>query len=202
MRNRQKKSLFKNVSWVMEPLYDHINDFHEGLASFRSEGKWGYIDQELNIAIDAQFDAALDFSEGLACVLHNYKWGFINRQGLMIIKPQFDESPDDFSDGLTMFAVKDWETVIINKHEIISEIKMFGFADREGNIVIEPQYRHAKSFSEGLAAVSVNGKSGYINKKGEMIIDPVFDYAFSFRNRKALVCMGGKWGFIKNPLFL
>jgi hypothetical protein len=32
-------------------------------------------------------------------------------------------------------------------------------------------------FSEGLAAVKVNGKNGFINKRGEMIIPPAFDRA-------------------------
>lgn len=197
-----KKSLFKNVYWAMEPLYNHISEFHEGLAAFYSDGRWGYLDQAFNIAVNPQFDSALSFAEGLACVEVIDKWGFINRQGLMIIKPQFDEQPGNFSEGLAMFEVKDCETVIINKHEILSRITKYGFTDKEGNIVIKPQYRHAESFSEGLAAVSVNGKSGYINKKGEMVIEPVFEDALSFRNGKAQVCMGGKWGFIKNPLFL
>lgn len=44
--------------------------------------------------------------------------------------------------------------------------KGFGFYDYDGDEVIEPRYEDAKTFSEGLAPVKLNGKWGYVNRKG------------------------------------
>lgn len=79
----------------------------------------------------------------------------------------------------------------------------FGFIDKKGNIVIEPKYKDAHSFHEGLAAVlSKNDKGifkwGFINKKNEKIID------FKYTRQPSSFCEGmaivenknGKKGFI------
>jgi len=42
----------------------------------------------------------------------------------------------------------------------------WGFSDENKNIVIPLLYDNAISFSEGLAAVELNGKWGYIDTKG------------------------------------
>lgn len=42
----------------------------------------------------------------------------------------------------------------------------YGFYDINGDKIIEPLYEDAKSFSEGLAPVKLNGKWGYVNRKG------------------------------------
>lgn len=48
----------------------------------------------------------------------------------------------------------------------------WGFIDKDGNEVIEPQYAAARSFSAGYAAVcDEEGKWGFINQKGKLVID-------------------------------
>ncbi len=53
----------------------------------------------------------------------------------------------------------------------------FGFIDPGGGMVIEPAFEH---FSEGLAAVAVDGRWGYIDRTGDWVIEPCFSYASSF----------------------
>jgi len=86
------------------------------------------------------------------------------------------------------------------------------FANGDDLIVIEPQFNDAGSFSEGLAAVKINGEWGFIDKTGKLIIEPQFDRAGSFFeglaavniggkfNEEKYLFEGGKWGFIRNPL--
>ena len=63
---------------------------------------------------------------------------------------------------------------------------------------IEPKYRHAQRFSEGLAFVTINGKDGCINTKGEMVIDPRFSSASGFDQGHAQVEYDGKNAVIDN----
>jgi len=201
-KESNKKSSFKNVTWIVEPKYDWIDQFNEGLAPYSNNGKWGYIDRDGKEIIKPQFEQVLGFSEGLACVKIDNKWGYINREGMIIIDPQFDDLPDSFSEGLVRIAKYDRDIHSFRIGESIFVRSKFGFADREGNIIIELQFRQAEHFSEGLASVEVEGKSGYINKIGVFIIEPIFDHALSFCNNKALVCMDQKWGFIEHPLYI
>ena len=47
----------------------------------------------------------------------------------------------------------------------------YGYVDRKGNVVIEPQFDNAKSFSEGLAWAEKVGKTGYIDHSGAYVIE-------------------------------
>lgn len=79
----------------------------------------------------------------------------------------------------------------------------WGYIDKSGRVVIEPQFTrygggHAGwwEFTEGLAAVRIEGKWGYIDKSEQAVIEPQFDYAGPFRDGVARVEVAGKWGYI------
>lgn len=50
------------------------------------------------------------------------------------------------------------------------------FHMRDGHVVVKPAYEHAWIFSDGLAAVEVNGKVKFINTEGKVVIDRGFAY--------------------------
>ena len=75
----------------------------------------------------------------------------------------------------------------------------WGYINQAGRFVIKPQFREARSFSEGLARVQLGGKWayrtrtgkivyrwGYINKEGEIVIKPQFNEATGFFRRIGL----------------
>ena len=63
-------------------------------------------------------------------------------------------------------------------------------------MIIQPQFDKADDFSEGFAAVEIDGKVGYINRSGKIIIKPRFVDARKFREGLAAVELDDKWGFI------
>lgn len=95
------------------------------------------------------------FSEGLAYVtLDRLKQGvYIDIQGNIVSIP--NALGYDFSDGLT----------------VIYKNSAYGFADKNGNIVIDFIYESAYPFSSGVAQVKKNGKWGYIDTKGNVVVD-------------------------------
>jgi len=55
----------------------------------------------------------------------------------------------------------------------------YGFIDKNGKVVIEPQFDNVEDFSEGLEQVKKDGKEGYIDKIGKVVIEPlpIYNYA-------------------------
>ena len=72
----------------------------------------------------------------------------------------------------------------------------FGFINKSGKVLINPQFEAVGAFYSGLAAVLTGGKWGYINKSGSIAINPQFEQTSSFYEGLAAVKIGGKWGYI------
>ncbi|KAF0172590.1 MAG: KWG repeat protein [Limisphaerales bacterium] len=76
----------------------------------------------------------------------------------------------------------------------------YGYRDKHGEFVIEPQFDYAGEFSEGLAVVGLGKfpatKWGYINREGKVVIPAQFDGAHDFSEGMAAVGIGGKLGYI------
>ncbi|MFM9952118.1 MAG: WG repeat-containing protein [Saprospiraceae bacterium] len=63
-------------------------------------------------------------------------------------------------------------------------------------VLILPEFRSAGDFSEGLAAVRINGFYGYIDTKGAVVIQPEFRSAGDFSEGLAAVRINGFYGYI------
>lgn len=75
----------------------------------------------------------------------------------------------------------------------------WGFADRNGKLVIDGKYEEAGSFAYGYAAVKQDGKWGVINDQDEMVIKPCYQMIKSFNSEgyAAVQTDDGKWSFIR-----
>lgn len=77
---------------------------------------------------------------------------------------------------------------------LINQDDKFGYIDKHGNIVIEPQFESADEFSEGLAAVeSDDGLKGYIDETGNYVVEPTYLYGFPFHEGLAPVFNMATW---------
>ena len=66
----------------------------------------------------------------------------------------------------------------------------WGYVNRKGNIIINPQFEAVYNFQEGLALVkSSDGKFGYINEDGKYVINPIYKDASKFSEGVACVVM-------------
>ncbi len=85
----------------------------------------------------------------------------------------------------------------------------WGYKDPRGNVVVEPKYDKARSFSCGLAAVNVGaerelsgppmktgGKWGYIDASGAVVIPIKYDFGQDFSEDLAQVWVGTRPSFI------
>ena len=76
------------------------------------------------------------------------------------------------------------------------ENKKWGFMDREGDIMVPPNFDYVESYSEGLALVIKNQKLGFIDKAGKIIIPIDYDDGESFKGGFAIVSTNNLYGMI------
>lgn len=210
------KYINKTGKIAIDKDYYRSWDFSDGLAVAMQEdnGKWGYIDKTGKFVISPRFesfpnDYVYPFSDNLAMIEVKDKYGYINRTGEFVIKPNFLQGTE-FKEGFARVVVEgpclyvgDDPCVAFNARVVPEESKVenpelckFTFIDKSGSIISTERFERAGEFSEGLAAVKLNGKWGYIDSKGRIAITPQFDKAEAFSEGLAVVTVGELDGFI------
>lgn len=161
----------------------------------KKDGKYGAINIDGKEIVSCVYEYAqvekgvIEVTQGMG--LFNSKKGVYDFDGNELLKCEYylvnidensiisDKIKDDISSKQTFLY--DHKGNLIIKVGALGEIrhfsegmaavkkeknKGFGFYDYDGDEVIEPRYEDAKTFSEGLAPVKLNGKCGYVNRKG------------------------------------
>ena len=85
-----KWGFYDGVKNVIEPKYDEVFSFKEGLACVELDEKCGFIDEKNNVVIPFEYESALSFSEGYAVVVKDGKCGYIDKKNNLVIAFDFD----------------------------------------------------------------------------------------------------------------
>ena len=75
---------------VIEPSYDEVFCFRDGLASVELDEKCGYINPQGEVVITFEYETAMSFSEGLAAVAKRDKFGYIDKEDTLVIPFEYD----------------------------------------------------------------------------------------------------------------
>jgi hypothetical protein len=192
----------KECKIVINPQFKNATVFRDGLALVETSGdepKFGFITEDGKYAINAQYKEATVFSDGLAWVVtENTAPAAINKKGEIKFTLQNAEEVRLFKNGLAAFSIANEE----------GEEK-WGFVNKEGKVVINPQFSSVSNFSDGKCGVrNSDGKWGFIDKEGKISINYQFDAAGDFKNGKCIVTSANKDGvidkegkYIINPQF-
>lgn len=187
----------KDGKTVIETDYGLVGDFHDDRAYVQIPwglmATYGYIDKSGEVVIGPKTDGntqdlpPYDFSEGFGIMKIEKEDGrivrvFVDKNGEILGGLEFAEAYP-FSEGL---AYADG-----------------GYIDKTGRYVLTEadlppnSYFVAEDFSEGLVAVSVQGKIGFVNKKGEIVIQPQYDNIYrGFKDGIARVKKDGRDTYI------
>ena len=179
----------KNI--VVDCVYDSTALFYEGTAVVSKNGKYGYINKLGEIIIDFQYDYADSFSKSLAIIEKSKKKGVINKINQLIIVPIFDElyyRRDNYihlkldnNIGLMDINFKEiispkYQDIGIYSNEGLASFRtnnLFGYLNREGDIVISPRFDDAEEFKNGVAVV-VNNEEYYLIDLKHIQYDKLF----------------------------
>lgn len=90
VKTNKLKDYFCDIRGRLFFPQEKLTFFSEGLAAFRKNNKYGFIDHSGEVVIPAIYDEVGSFSEGLAWVIRRtpegkYEIGFINHDGMIVI---------------------------------------------------------------------------------------------------------------------
>ncbi|GAB4134599.1 MAG: hypothetical protein Fur0041_08050 [Bacteroidia bacterium] len=126
-------------------------------APVKLNGKYGYIDENDNMVIDAVYDEAWSFIRGSAIVKKENKWGMIDKYGDELTKMEFD-SIIPFSEHCCIYLID----------------SLFGFLEQgTGKRITEPAYDHVFYYTVELCAVQKGHSLGLVNNFGKIVCPPV-----------------------------
>jgi tetratricopeptide (TPR) repeat protein len=166
------------VPACMDETYSYYNDFAEkqfgeyemasmfqnGSAAVKSDGKWMLVNTKGEVISDSYEEIVLDYAgryfvDGLILAkTSDETYGLYDEKWNLKAEIECSDTDIDTSDGLIA----------------ICQNGKWGYANTSGEMVIEPTYDEAKSFSNGVAAVRAGDLWGFINKENQLVIDYQF----------------------------
>jgi hypothetical protein len=177
--------------FVIEAKYDTAEEFSDGMAWVRINGKSCFINRkgdpviefkpEQKIEVKSSFNSGLALCEISGSETREAGYIYIDKQGNeQIFLPNYGKfsvcyEPGSFSEGFA--AVKDVEA------------RLYGYIDTDGKWLVKPTFSKAFAFRNKMAVVQYpNSKVfGFINTAGKPAFKPAANDAWNYNDEIALV---------------
>lgn len=182
---------YNNGKIVTDTSDIEINGFRNGLADFKKDKKWGFVNNKFEIVIPPVFTTVLNFNDnGLARASNEQHSGFINQKGEWVYK--FDKS-------IMTYHMPFYEDYAVVK----SNSGKFGFINRKGKLKVDTIYNRLSNYFDGYAIAMKNLTWGFL-KKRKWIPLPDYEEIKYGANNLFLAKKNGKWGIIdvKNKIVI
>ncbi|PZD96661.1 hypothetical protein DNH61_05505 [Paenibacillus sambharensis] len=146
----------------IQPVYNEVEYFSNGLAAVRVFDNWGYINEEGMQIIEPDFSFAGPFRHGRALVSKNNKYKVIEETGRTI---------NSIDNEYIVDEPIAWASLHGGVIRIPKDNKT-GYINLDGEVLIEPQYLESGPFVNGLAWVEdVEHHHYYIDISGKKMIE-------------------------------
>ena len=207
---------------VPDETYSDLHMLHSDRTIAASNGKYGYLDEKLEAVTELQWDQLTLIQDGMGAGQKDGKWALVNENGKNKTDYVYDDVIMDsygFCFGQERAFVKQGETyqLVNKKGKRIGELEfddakcfsdtgyaavckdgLWGYIDKDGELLIDYKYEDAQSFHNGFAAVCEDGLWGYIDETGTLVIKPQFEQASAIsEKRTAAVLENEEWKLIQ-----
>lgn len=168
-----------------EADYEELGILSGSRRLAKKNGKYGYLNSNLEETSEFLWNEATHFSNKIAAVKKEEKWALINTKGELLTEYIYTDVKRDAHNFCSRSGLL-W----------VNEGKGYKLMNAELEVVSEEVFDDVRCFyEEGPAAVCRNGKWGFIDPQGQMVIPFTFDDADSFRLGYAPVKLNGLWGY-------
>ena len=190
--------------YIVEPKYQSIQEFSEGLAVVVSPKGFMVINEKGKEVTSEVYNYIGRFKEGRAVISTistdgRWLYGYINNQGKIVIPAKY-EIAGDFNSGKAVvkrpvggYAIIDTRGAVLQefKYAFVGDIgngllsfkeneeDKFGYIEKTGSVEIAPQFSSVETFKSERAIVNTSdsylNKYGLIDKKGSFIVSPKYN---------------------------
>lgn len=160
-------------------LYQDASSFQNGVALVKQGDLWNFLDTSAQIT-NAGFQDVKLYGNGSYCLDDRM---VAAREGYHL----FTASGEPVGD----LSAADMDVYMGGWIAFQSTNGLWGFVDRDGQVVVEPTYQKAKSFSHGLAAVYDGRYWGFINEAQRWVIPAQYVDAMYFTAQGACMVNDG-----------
>ncbi|HOZ88400.1 MAG TPA: WG repeat-containing protein, partial [Bacteroidia bacterium] len=199
---------------VIQPMYDAVTDFQEGLSVVSKNDSVFFVNKENNNVFGKFFSEAFTFKNGIAPVKQNNKWFFINRLGQQVSK--FYNEISESSNSAFIVKVNDKYGAVDNfGQEIIAPkyIKLGDFKNEFAYYIEDNKYgfvskvggQHRAEFewisdfnNKQVAIIKKDGLYGLINAQGTYILEPQYDQVLKTNTPVFIVVWNNNYGFFSS----
>jgi hypothetical protein len=214
----------KNEQWIVQPVYDNIEAYSEGLAAARKDNVYGYINTAGNwvyqqvVSQNDYYYLPNDFkpfSQGLAAVKFGKdSYGYLNKQGKPAFTQRFKTASTFTDEGYAVVSseagtglIDTKGNFVIKPHLDIQRVErgIVIYQSKEGvgakllasqKDIIAPTHSKVEIVGDLIRITESGATSGYINRSGEFVIAPQFSNVWEFSNGKAIVQQKEKYVYI------
>lgn len=211
-----KKKVILNVENVQQ-----LGMIEGDLFALYNGQDWGFYNSE-GVCVFGGFEQVSNIGNGVAACLKDGKWTLRNAKGEDLTGKTYtgvvmDEKKIVYrnsrmfveaGNGYQMIDIEGkvqgdqtYQDVRLFNDTTYAAVKindLWGFADKNGKLVIPAQYEEARSFANGMAAVKIDGQWGFIDLEGNVVIQPQFGDAKDFTGRGTVYVHTGKeWEMLK-----
>ena len=139
--------------------YEFASTFYDGKAAVKTDSNWYIINakgEKVHKFEDIVVNLSGDYvNDDIMVAKKDGKYSLYDNDGNMIKNNiKYDAMDMYASDNLVAFK----------------EGEKWGYVNKDGKVIIKPQYEQAKSFSNGIGAVCSGGKWGFIDESNELVI--------------------------------
>lgn len=168
--------------------YEQVSSIGNGVAAVKQQGGWSLINEQgADLTGKTYSDVAMDEKQ---VVYRNDRLFVDDGSGYQLIDMAGKVYGTYRFEAVHVFNDSTYAAVMINDK--------WGFVNAAGEMVIEPQYEDARSFSNGFAAVMQDGKWGFIDMSGQMVIEPQFENAKDFNDHGCVfVIRNAEWELLR-----
>jgi hypothetical protein len=157
-------------------IKEDANDFYNGRACVKLNGKWGIVDKTGVELIPAIYDYLLNFpyDDEVTPAKFNDKWGLIDTTGTIVIPLIYDT------------------IMILPQGRAIVELNgKCGFVNKTGTIAIPPKYDNVFSWNK-FVKVELNDKWGLVEGHDVEILPIIYDAIYFIDEKTVHVELNGE----------
>jgi len=194
--------------WVVPPLLEWADRFHEGEALVQVDLEWVRITDDKKFEA-AESDGVKRWREGKRSTPpQDRKACLVDVTGKVVAGPFHCDNLYGNIQLAGCALSEGFAVVQQNAGTFIFFTEAFGYMDRTGKWLVKPNWPEAHAFREGLARVITKGTNrgragitgrggyGYIDPTGKLAIPDQFEDAGDFSEGLAAAKIKGQWGYI------